>query len=152
MMIARTVMIESGLGGRFQFKAASADKDARNVTFKDRVRMTQHQAVHGEKQDVSDFRAFSCMAWAYLDMQADAAPRKRKAHAKSQRCSLCWFRQQHKRVGILDLGRQENSDIKSSQVSEHEFPIRKRKMMDQFLSDKSTDMLYQHASYLTWVP
>ena len=32
-MIARTVMAESGLGGQFWFKAAKADKDARNVTF-----------------------------------------------------------------------------------------------------------------------
>ena len=34
MMITRTVMTESGLGGRFWFKAATAGKDARNVTFK----------------------------------------------------------------------------------------------------------------------
>jgi hypothetical protein len=34
VMIARTVMAESGLGGRFWFKAASAGKDAHNVTSK----------------------------------------------------------------------------------------------------------------------
>ena len=33
MMSARTVMAESGLGGRFWFKAAKAGKDARNVTY-----------------------------------------------------------------------------------------------------------------------
>jgi hypothetical protein len=32
MLIARTVMAESGLGGRFWFKAAAAGKDARNAT------------------------------------------------------------------------------------------------------------------------
>ncbi len=36
--------------------------------------------------------------------------------------------------------------------SEHEFPFQKRKMMDQFLSDNSTDILYQHASGIIWVP
>jgi hypothetical protein len=36
--------------------------------------------------------------------------------------------------------------------SEHEFPFRTRKMVDQFLSDNLTDILYQHASDVTWVP
>ena len=31
--------------------------------------MTQHQAMYGEKRDVSDFRAFGCRAWVYLDKQ-----------------------------------------------------------------------------------
>jgi predicted SpoU family rRNA methylase len=51
-------MAESGLGGRFWFKAASAGKDARNDTFKERIGMTLHQAMYGEKRNVSDFRAF----------------------------------------------------------------------------------------------
>jgi hypothetical protein len=36
----------------------------------------------------------------------------------------------------------------SNQVifSEHEFPFRKRKMVEQFLSDNSTDIFYQLAS------
>ena len=69
MMSARTVMAESGLGGRFWFKAATAGKDARNVTFKERIGMTQHQAMYGENRNVSDFRAFGCRAWVYLDKQ-----------------------------------------------------------------------------------
>ena len=56
MMSARTVMAESGLGGRFWFRAATAGKDARNVTFKERIGMTPYQAMmHGEKKDVSNF-------------------------------------------------------------------------------------------------
>jgi hypothetical protein len=43
MIIARTVMAESGQWGRFWFKAALAGKDARNVTFKERIGMTPHQ-------------------------------------------------------------------------------------------------------------
>ncbi len=57
MMIGRTVMAESCLGGRFWFKAAFAGKDARNVTFKERIGMNPHQAMHGENREVSDFRA-----------------------------------------------------------------------------------------------
>ena len=37
-------------------------------------------------------------------------------------------------------------------VSEHEFPFRNRKMIDQFLSDNSTDILNQHASEVKWEP
>jgi hypothetical protein len=69
MMSARTVMAESGLGGRFWFRAATAGKDARNVTFKERIGMTPYQAMYGEKKDVSNFRAFGCRAWVYLDKQ-----------------------------------------------------------------------------------
>ena len=50
MMIAQTVMAESCLGGRFWFKAATAGKDARNVTSKERIGMTPH--LYGVKRDV----------------------------------------------------------------------------------------------------
>ena len=69
MLIARTIMVESGLRGRFWFRAATAGKDARNVTFKERIRMTPHQAMYGEKKDVSDYRAFGCRAYVYEDKQ-----------------------------------------------------------------------------------
>ena len=71
MMSARTVLAESGLGGRFWFKAANAGKDARNVTvtFKERIGMPPYQAMYGEEKDVSDFKAFGCRAWVYLDKQ-----------------------------------------------------------------------------------
>jgi hypothetical protein len=42
MRSARTVMAGSGLGGRFWFKAALAGKDARNVTYKQRLGQTPH--------------------------------------------------------------------------------------------------------------
>ena len=69
MMSARTVMAESGLGGRVWFKAAKAWKDARNVTYKERIGMSPYQARYGEKKYVSRFRAFGCRAWVYLDKQ-----------------------------------------------------------------------------------
>jgi hypothetical protein len=50
MMIARTVMAESGLLGRVWFKAASVEKDARNVTYKKRIWMTQHQPSMERKE------------------------------------------------------------------------------------------------------
>ncbi len=58
MMSARTMMAESGPGGRFWFRAATAGKDASNVTFKERISMTPYQAMHGEKKDLSNYLAF----------------------------------------------------------------------------------------------
>ena len=82
MLIARTVMVESGLGGRFWFRAATAGKDACNVTFRERIGMTPHQA----------------------------------------------------------------------RFDKHEFPYRKRKMVEQHLSDNSTDILFQQACNVKWIP
>ncbi len=45
-------MVESGLRGRFLFRAATAGKDPSNVTFKERIGMTPYQAMFGEKKDV----------------------------------------------------------------------------------------------------
>ena len=53
MRLARTVMAESGLGGRFWFKAALAGKDARNVTYKQRLGQTPHSCIYGELKDAS---------------------------------------------------------------------------------------------------
>ena len=39
-----------------------------------------------------------------------------------------------------------------AKFSEYEFLFRNRKMVNQFLSDNSTDILYQHASDVKWEP
>ena len=49
-LVSRTVMAGSGQGGRFWFKAAAAGKDARNVTFKERIGMAPYQAMYGGKR------------------------------------------------------------------------------------------------------
>ena len=40
MMAARAIMAETGLGGRFWFRAALAARDARNATYKERIGTT----------------------------------------------------------------------------------------------------------------
>jgi hypothetical protein len=69
MLIARTVIAESGLGGRFWFKAAAAGTDARNATFKARIKTSPHQALFGAQKDVSRFRALGCKAVVYLNKE-----------------------------------------------------------------------------------
>jgi hypothetical protein len=59
MLIARTVMVESGLGGRFWFKAAMAGVDARNVTFKARIGSTPHHFMYGQKRMFLDSDSIS---------------------------------------------------------------------------------------------
>jgi hypothetical protein len=53
MLIARTVMAESGLGGRFWFNATPAGVEAHNTTFKERIWTTPHHLLYGQKKDVA---------------------------------------------------------------------------------------------------
>ena len=69
MMLSRTIMAESGLGGRFWFKSALAGCEARNVTYKERIGTTPWKLMHGSPRDVSKFRAFGCRAWVYLNSE-----------------------------------------------------------------------------------
>ncbi len=62
-------MAESGLGGRFWFKAAAAGTDARNATFKARITTSPHRGLFGSPKDVSRFRAFGCKAIVYLNKE-----------------------------------------------------------------------------------
>ena len=66
MRQARTVMAESGLGGRFWVRAAVAGKDARNAIFIERIKTFPHNAMYGEPKNVSQFGAFCCKAFVYL--------------------------------------------------------------------------------------
>ncbi len=68
MMLSRTIMVESGLCGRFWFKSAGVGCEARNVTYKARIG-TPWKAMHGEKNNLSRFRAFGCRAWVHLNSE-----------------------------------------------------------------------------------
>ena len=62
-------MAESGLGGKFWFKSALAAIDASNATYKERISTTPWRRMHGERRDVSRFRAFGCRAWVHLNLE-----------------------------------------------------------------------------------
>ena len=47
-------MVESGLGGRFWFKAATAGKDARNDVYKERIKTSPHHAMYEEPKIFPD--------------------------------------------------------------------------------------------------
>ncbi len=69
MRLARTVMAESGLGGRFWIKAALTGKDIGNVTYKQRHGETSYSCIYGELKGVSRFHTFGCRAWVYLNAE-----------------------------------------------------------------------------------
>ena len=130
-------MAESGLGGRFCFKAAKAGKDTRNVTFKERIGRSPYQAMYGEKKDVSYFRAFGCRAWAYLDKRR----REKGMHTPRAKEALYFGFTDNMSARAFYIP-EDRKIMESNQVKffEHRFPFRNRKMVDQFLSDNSTDI------------
>jgi hypothetical protein len=50
MTLAQSVMVKSG---QFWFSAAMAAKDARNVTYKERIKMTPYMRLYGKKKDIA---------------------------------------------------------------------------------------------------
>ena len=49
---------ESGMGGRYWFRAMISGKDASNSTYHERIRTTPHHYVFEKPKNVSKFRAF----------------------------------------------------------------------------------------------
>ncbi len=85
-------MAESGLAGRFWFKAALAGKDTRNVTYKQRLGQAPYSCMYGELKDVSRLRAFGCREWICLN----AERREKGKHSLSTS-------QERKKHYVLDL-------------------------------------------------
>ncbi len=60
------IFMSPDLGGQFLFSAAMVAKDARNVTYKERIKMTPYMRLYGKK-DIAKFRAFGCSVYVYLN-------------------------------------------------------------------------------------
>ncbi len=128
MSIARTVMVESGLGGRFWFRAATAGIDAHNATFKARIGTTPHHLMYGQKKDVSCFRAFGCRAWVYIDPQHRA---KGKHTPRAGEAIYVGFANNTSVWSFYVLERKKIVTTNQVKFSEHEFPFRKRRMVEK---------------------
>ena len=63
----RTQIVESGLMGKFWYRALVNAKDTRNVTHHDRIKTTPHYFIHREPKNLSKFRAFECRTYPYLN-------------------------------------------------------------------------------------
>jgi hypothetical protein len=143
MLIARTVMAESGLGGLFWFKAAAAGTDALNATFKALIKMSPHQALFRAPKDVSRFRAFLCKVVVYLNKER---PETGKHTARGIDAINLGFACKTNAYVLYSPERKTLMTLNQVKFHEHEFP-----MVEQFLSDNSTDILFKAASDVKWV-
>jgi hypothetical protein len=161
MMAARTIRAESGLGGRFWFRAALAARDALNATYKERIGTIPWRRMYGEMRDVSRFRAFGCRAWVYLD--ADRREKgKHTARAveainlgfEPNTSAYCFFIPEKNDLMTSNQARFVAPRARPRRASrcEYSFPFRKQKMVEQFQSDNSTDILYKNSSDVKWIP
>ena len=97
--------------------------------------------MHGKARDVSRFRAFGCRSWEHLNSEI----RENGKHTA-------------RAIEAINLGFEPNSScyslfipeknglMTSNQVKfdEYLFPFRKQKMVEQYQSDNSTDILFQN--------
>jgi hypothetical protein len=113
MLIPRTVMVESGLGGRFWFRAAAAGIDASNATFKARIGTTPHHLMYGQKKDVSCVLAFRCRAWVYIDPQRRA---KGKHTPRAEEAIYVGFAINTSAWSFFCSGKTEDRDHEPSEV------------------------------------
>ena len=146
MMLSRTIMVESGLGGRFWFKSASAGCEARNVTYKARIGTSPWNLMHGEKKDLSRFRAFGCRAWVHLNSE-----RREKGKHTPRAIEVIYLGFQPNTSSWSFFIPERNSMISSNQAQfdERIFPFRNKEMIEKYQSDQATDILFRTESDVT---
>jgi len=149
MMLSRTIMVESGLGGRFWFKSACVGCQARNVTYKARIGTTPWKAMHGEKKDVSRFRAFGCRAWVHLNSERRD---KGKHTARAIEAIHLGFEPNTSAYSFFIPERNTLMSSNQAQFDETEFPFRNKEMIEKYQSDQSTDILFRTESDVKWIP
>jgi hypothetical protein len=86
--------------------------------------------MYGEKRDVSDFRAYGCRAWVYLDKQRGE---KGKHTPRAKEAMYVGFVNNMSAWALWIPEDKEKVTSNQVKLAEHKFPFRTRKMVDQFL-------------------
>ena len=150
-LLGRTVMAESGLGGRFWFAAVTHGVNCRNATFNKRVGTTPHEKIFGVKKYVSKFRPFGCRAYMHLNKER----REKGRHAP-------------RAIEVINLGlaTDENTSgykfyIESSgktlisnqaKFDENLFPYRNPDMINELIDEFSQlDVMYPEPGEYQWI-
>ena len=151
MTLARSTMVESGLGGQFWFSAMMAAKDARNATYKERITTTPWMLMHGKKRDVSKFRAFGCRAYIYLN---DERRGKGKHISRAVEAINLGFATDHDMSAYKFFVPETRKLMLCNQAKFDElyFPYSKQKIIDQDKEDHLTNILTRVPSGSRWVP
>jgi hypothetical protein len=101
-----------------------------------------------QKKDVSGFLAFGCRVWVYIDPERRA---KRKHTPRAEEAIYVGFAINTSVLSFYVPERKRIVTTNQVKFSEHEFPFRKRSMVEKHLIDNSTDMLFQSPSNVEWV-
>ena len=141
MRLARTVIAESGLGGRFWFKKACVGKDARNVTYRQRLESTPYTCMYCEVKDVSRICTFRCRTWVHLNWErrqkGKHTPRALEAvylGFEPNTSSWCFFIPERKTLWSTN----------QAKFDEHSFPFSRRSMVDKFQHFENLSHILHH--------
>jgi hypothetical protein len=66
VMTATCGMAESGMVGKFWFKAATNRKNCLSVTYMLRINSTPYRVLYGKEKNVSRFRPYGCLAFMHI--------------------------------------------------------------------------------------
>ncbi len=113
MTLARSVRVESGHGGQFWFSTAMVAKDARNVTYKERIKTTPYMRLYGKKKDIAKNRAFGCSAYVY---QNEEQRGKGKFPKRLRQSISALNRSQHQWIQAVHSVDTEDHDIQPSAI------------------------------------
>ena len=142
-------MAESGLGGRFGSKQQMPGRTPEMLPTRNALGCHRTKPCMVKRKMFRISGAFGCRAWVYLDKQ------RRQKGKHTPRATEAIYVEFTDNMSAWTVYIPEDRKIMSTnqvKFSEHEFPFRNRKMIDQFLSDNSTDILCQHASNVNWEP
>jgi hypothetical protein len=99
--IARTNLIASGLGNRFWARAIAYATDISNKQYRTDLKMTPHEAMFGEKPDVSKCQPFGIECWVYIrqsqrndskfDARGEPAIYVGRANNDNTSSYVCWI-------------------------------------------------------------
>ena len=150
MLLTRAQMAESGMTGRFWFRALVASRDARNATYHERVKTTPYMAVYDKPKDVSKFRGFGCRAYMYLNEDR----RGNGKHLPRAREGIhLGFASDSNTSGYVIYFPETGKTCISNQVRFDElyYPNRKQAIVDKHVEDEATNILRVETSK-NWEP
>ena len=95
------------------------------------------------------FRAFGCRAWVYLNKER----RDNGIHSPlAVEAIHVGFEPNTSSYSFFILEKNTPISFNQSQCGETVFPFRKKKMVEQYQSDNSTDILFRPSSDVKWIP
>jgi hypothetical protein len=111
---------------------------AKDVTYKEHIKMTPYMRLYGKKKDRAKFRAFGCRAYVYLD---DELKGKGKYVPRVEAINLC-FATDHNISGYKLYIPSTRKVMISNQVQfdELHFPYRKQSVINQNKTESRTNI------------